>query len=194
MNVEGKRVREIGWRVWQQLPLLIGLVAIWMLVWGSLSWLALVSGILVAVLVTRVFYLPAVELSGRFNPFWFLVFLGRFAFDLVVASFQVAWLAFRPRRVRHNAIIAVDLATRSDFITTAVGIATSLVPGSIVVDVDRDESILYLHVLNTDQLADAERTRARVLQVERSLVRSLGSRDDWNRVREAELPAGKAKG
>lgn len=189
MSAERKRVRELGWRVWQQLPLLIGLVAIWMLVWGSLSWLALVSGVVVAVLVTRVFYLPAVELSGRFNPFWFLVFLGRFAFDLVVASFQVAWLAFRPRGVHHNAIIAVDLVTRSDFITTSVAIATSLVPGSIVVDVDRDRSILYLHVLNTDDVADIDRMRTRVLQVERALVRSLGSKDDWNRVCAAGAPA-----
>lgn len=194
MSAERKRVRELGWRVWQQLPLLIGLVAIWMLVWGSLSWLALVSGVLVAVLVTRVFYLPAVELSGRFNPFWFLAFLARFAFDLVVASFQVAWLAFRPRGVQRNAIIAVDLVTRSDFITTAVAIATSLVPGSIVVDVDRDQSILYLHVLNTDDLADVERMRTRVLQVERSLVRSLGSKDDWDRVCAAGAPADQGKG
>jgi multicomponent Na+:H+ antiporter subunit E len=194
MSAERKRVREFGWRIWQQLPLIIGLVVIWMLVWGSLSWLALFSGILVAVLVTRIFYLPAVELSGRFSPFWFLVFLGRFAFDLVVASFQVSWLAFRPSGVHRNAIIAVDLVTRSDFITTAVAISTSLVPGSIVVDVDRDESILYLHVLNTHDIADAERMRKRVLEVERSLVRSFGSKDDWVRVREAGAPAQKAKG
>lgn len=183
MSARPRTRREIGWRIWQQVPLIVGLVVLWMLLWGQFSWLALASGLLVAVAVTRVFYLPAVDLSGRFNPFWFLVFLARFAFDLAMASFQVAWLAVRPRPLGRNAVIAVGLVTRTDFMATAVGLAISLIPGSVVVDVDREASILYLHVLSVDDEPHVTAMHERVLGVERSLVRAFGSKDDVRRAK-----------
>ena len=175
--------RELRWRIWQQLPLIVALVLLWMLVWGTISLLSVTSGILVAVVVTRLFYLPAVELSGRFNPLWFVVFLARFFFDLVVASFLVAFQAIRPRGISRNAVVAADLETRSDFIMTLTAIAISLVPGSLVVEVDRQESILYLHAINVDGAEEAAALRARVRAVERSLVRAMGSREDVERMR-----------
>ena len=173
--------QERRWRVWQQLPLLIALVLLWMMLWGTVSALSVGSGILVAVVVTRLFYLPAVELSGRFNPLWFAVFLGRFAFDLVVGSFQVAFLAFG-RGVRRNAVVAVGLETRSDFVMTLTAITISLIPGSFVVEVDRSGSVLYLHAINVHGPEDAALLRDRVRAVERRLVRALGSRDDVERL------------
>lgn len=175
--------QHIRVRLWQQLPLLVALVVLWMLLWGTISWISVLSGILVAIVVTRVFYLPPVELSGRFNPFWFLVFLGRFLFDVVVASFTVAGQAFRPRGVRSNAVIAVDLVTVSDFITTLTALAVSLVPGSLVIEVDRDRSILYLHSLGVDDREGVEQIRHKVLGVERAIVRAVGSRADVERTR-----------
>jgi multicomponent Na+:H+ antiporter subunit E len=181
VKAEPVKGRELGWRIWQQLPLLVALVLLWMLLWGQISWLSLVSGVLVSVGVTRMFYLPPVELSGRFNPFWFVVFLARFLGDLVVASFQVAFQAIRPRGVTSNAVIAVDLVTRSDFVMTLTSIVISLIPGSIVLEVDRADSILYLHALNVRDTVGVERLRAKVLSVERSLVRALGSKQDLER-------------
>ena len=172
--------REVRFRVVQQLPLIVVLVVLWMLLWGSISWLNLVSGIVLALVVTRVFYLPSVELTGRFNPLAFAVFFGGFVVDLVVASFQVAFLAFRG--VRRNSVVAVQLASRSDLMTTLTAIAISLIPGSIVVEVDRDRSIVYVHVLNTENRERAEFARRDVLAVERRIVHALGSRADMRRV------------
>lgn len=175
--------KRVGWVLWQQLPLLIALIVLWMLLWGTVSWISFATGVIVAVVVTRVFYLPPVELSGRINPFWGIVFLGRFFADVFVASFQVAAQAFRPRGVRSNAVIAVDLVTRSDFITTLTAIAISLIPGSLVLEVDRDRSILYLHAIGVEDLAGAERVREKVLSVERGIVRAVGSKLDVERTR-----------
>ncbi|PRY69019.1 multisubunit sodium/proton antiporter MrpE subunit [Glaciihabitans tibetensis] len=169
------RVRQ---RLWQQLPLLVGLVVLWMLLWGSLSLLNLVTGILVALLVTRVFFLPPVELSGRFNIFWLALFLAKFFGDLVFASFQVAYQALRPSGISQSSLIAVQLVTRSDFVLTLTSIALSLVPGSLVVEVDRERSILYLHALNTRNLDDVDAVRAQALRVEYLIVRVLGSKED----------------
>ena len=173
--------RERWARIVQQLPILLGLVLLWMLLWGSISWLNVVTGAVVAVVVTRVFYLPPVELSGRFNPFWFAFFLVRFGVDLLLASFQVAAQAFDPRGVSRNAVVAVQLRTRSDIMMTVTSIAMSLVPGSLIVEADRMRSVLYLHTLNTPDDASVERVRQKVLATEAALVRSFGSLDDLER-------------
>ena len=168
-----------------QLPLWLGLVLLWMLLWGSFSWLNLVTGALLASLVSVVFYLPAVQLSGRLDPARTVVFLLRLLGDIVRASVQVAWLALKPLPMPagpQSAIIAVPLRTRSDLILTWTAVATSIVPGSIVIDTDRVSSTLYLHVLNVRTSAEIERFRATVLATERRIVRAFGSREDLERL------------
>ena len=167
----------------EQLPLLVALVVLWMLLWGSLTPLTIVTGIIVAVAVTRAFYLPPVELSGRFNPFWFAVFLGRFIGELTVASFQVAVQAFAATPVPRSALLRIDLRTRSDFILTGVSLAVSLVPGSLVIEVDRTNARLYVHQLNARTPDELEKARAHVLSLEHDLLRAWGSRDEWQAVR-----------
>ena len=148
------------WRsVWRQLPLLVALVALWLFLWDHIDALTIVTGVLLAIAVTRVLYLPPVLLSGRFNP-WRGLLLGlRMMFDVVVASLQVAFLAVNPRWQPMNAIIAVQLLTRSDLVTTLTAEAISVVPGTVVVDIDRERGLLYLHALGTRTQADIDRVR-----------------------------------
>jgi multicomponent Na+:H+ antiporter subunit E len=173
---------ERGAVIWQQLPLLVVLVILWMMLWGTVSWFSVLSGIAMALLVTRVFYLPPVELSGRVNVLWLAWFLVHFLIDLVRASFMVGAQAFDPRGVRGNAVVAVQLHTRSDFIITITSVVVSLVPGSLVVEIDRERSILYLHALNAPDQRGIDKVRAKVLKVEKDAVRALGSRADLRRL------------
>lgn len=173
---------EWGLRLYE-LPLLVGLVLLWMMLWQTLSPLSFVSGIIVAFTVMRLFYLPPVELAGRFNPWWALRYLGFFLMQLAVASCQVAWLAVRPGPAPKTSIIAVKLHTRSDFILTVVGLTTSLIPGSLVADIDRFESTLYLHVLNTPTQKAITKMRKEALYLERLLVMAVGSREEMRTLR-----------
>lgn len=165
-----------GWG--RQLPLLVGLVLIWMLLWDDVSWGNLLSGAVLAVGVTRVFYLPPVALSGRFNPYWALTFVLHFAVDLVRSSRQVAFAALRPGYVPRSAVIALDLRTSSDLIMTLTGQALTLIPGSLIVDVDRRNTTLYVHVLDAPTDDDIERTRHAILRTEERLIRAIGSREE----------------
>ena len=175
------------WRsVWRQLPLLVALVALWLFLWDHIDALTIVTGVLLAIAVTRVLYLPPVLLSGRFNP-WRGLLLGlRMMFDVVVASLQVAFLAVNPRWQPMNAIIAVQLLTRSDLVTTLTAEAISVVPGTVVVDIDRERGLLYLHALGTRTQADIDRVRHRnVLGTEERIVLAIGTRAQAAAVREA---------
>ena len=171
--------------VWRQLPLLVGLVALWLFLWDHIDALTIVTGVLLAIGVTRVLYLPPVLLSGRFNP-WRGLLLGlRMMFDVVVASLQVAFLAVYPRWQPMNAIIAVQLLTRSDLVTTLTAEAISVVPGTVVVDIDRERGLLYLHALGTRTPADIDRVRANVLGTEERIVLAIGTRAQAASGREA---------
>ncbi|MFC9558042.1 Na+/H+ antiporter subunit E [Agromyces sp. NPDC056965] len=174
------------WRsVWRQLPLLVALVFLWVFLWDQVTVLTVVTGILLAIGVTRVLYLPPVLLSGRFNP-WRGLLLGlRMMFDVTVASLQVAVLAIDPRWKPMNSIIAVQLLTRSDLVTTLTAEAISVVPGTVVVDIDRERGLLYLHALGTRTRADIDRVRRDVLGTEERIVLAIGTHAQAVSVRQA---------
>jgi multicomponent Na+:H+ antiporter subunit E len=65
---------------------------------------------------------------------------------------------------------------------TLVAEAISLVPGSLVVEADRERSILYLHALAVEDAAGVADVRSNVLVVEARLARVLGSPDDLRRI------------
>lgn len=163
-------------RLWRQLPFFVWLIALWMLLWGQFTVLAFVTGLIVAVFVTRVFRLPPVELSGRVNLWWGFLFVVEFLWAVVRGSLLVAYQVFDWRRQPGAAIIAVKLRTDDDLIQTHVGITASLIPGSLILEADRDRRTLYLHVIGVyteEQLAAQHRS---VLHWEERIVRAVGSR------------------
>ncbi|SDO86668.1 multicomponent Na+:H+ antiporter subunit E [Klenkia soli] len=164
-------------RLRRQLPLLVWLVLVWNLLWGTFSWANLISGTLIALVVTTLLPLPTVQTTGRFRPVAALRFLGRFLVDLLVSSAEVSWLAFRPGRHR-SAIITVQLRTDSDLLLTVIAEALSLVPGSLVLDLDREHQVLALHLVQVRDQAHVERQRANVLGMEDRVVRAFGSAAD----------------
>ncbi|MFF5083201.1 Na+/H+ antiporter subunit E [Actinoplanes sp. NPDC000266] len=153
----------------------LGLTAIWVLLWGSFTPLTMVGGAAVAAVVLAVFPLPPVTYAGRMHPLGVLRFAVRFVKDLVLASAQVASLAFRFGHVPRSAVIAVPLKVPSDLGLTLTAEALSLVPGSLIVEADRERGVLYVHVLGVKDAADADRFRRDVLDLEHRIVQAFGS-------------------
>ncbi|MFT4211152.1 MAG: Na+/H+ antiporter subunit E [Microbacterium sp.] len=171
-------------QLWRQLPFFLWLIALWMLLWQQFTVLALLTGVIAAVVVTRVFRLPPVELSGRVNLWYGLVFVVTFLGALVRGSLTVAWQVIDLRRQPGAAVIAVPLIVDDDVILAHTAVTCSLIPGSLIVDVDRGRHILYLHVIGVRSDADVETQRASVLRWERRIVNAVGSRAQVRRMRE----------
>lgn len=168
---------------WHELPLLIGLVITWMALWREVSLMSVTSGIIVSILAMRMFYLPPVELGGRFNVWWAFVYVCYFLWQLAAASLQLSWLAVRPGPPPRTAIIEMKLRTKSDFILTLVGHTLSLIPGSLVAEVDRFHSTLYMHFINTPTEKEIMRARKQGDQIERLLIRAVGSKEELRLLR-----------
>src|SRR5699024_2136812 len=93
-------------------------------------------------------------------------------------SFEVSWLAVaRGPRIR-NSIVAIQLRSHDDLIITLTGHFLALVPGSLVVDVDRTTATLYLHVINVTDDADAETVRRDAMRTEKLFIRAIGNHSD----------------
>ena len=167
----------------QELPLLVWLVIVWGALWQDFSAGNLLFGALLAVGVARLFYLPPVELSGRFNVLYALPFALAFLGKVAVASAQVLYLAVARGPKVTNAVVAVTLRSRQDLIVTATGHVISLIPGSLVVEVDRSSSTLYLHAINIISGEDVERLRSEVRSIEAGLIRIMGSQEELDAVR-----------
>ena len=162
-------------RLRHQIPLLIWLVLVWILLWGTWSWANVISGVVVALVVTVLLPLPHVVGGTRLRPLPLLAFLGRFAADLVVSAAQVAWLTLRPGGAGMSAIVQVQLRTDSDLLLTMVTESLSLVPGSIVLDLDREQRLITVHLLHVRDLDAVAREKEGVLATEDRLVRAFGS-------------------
>jgi multicomponent Na+:H+ antiporter subunit E len=168
------------------------LVIVWMLLWGVFSWANLISGLAVSVVVLAVFPLPPVMFAGRVRLLGLLHFAWRFLTDLVVASVQLAVLAFRIGHQPRSAIIRVPLRVPSDLVLTLTGEAVSLVPGSLIVDTDQASTTLYIHVINVSDRDTVEAFRRNVYETEARIVRAIGS-DAEIRMLARPVPAGKGE-
>lgn len=163
-----RRVRS----VW---PSMVPLAVVWCLLWGEFSLFNVLAGALVGAVVVIAFPMPPLHLHLRPRPVALAVLVGKFVVDVVVSSVRVAWTALRPGASSlTNAIVRVELATPSDFVLTVVAQMTSLIPGSIVVDVHRARHTLYLHVLDVNSAEEADEFRQRVLEQEERVVAAIG--------------------
>jgi multicomponent Na+:H+ antiporter subunit E len=161
-----------------QLRMSIMTAVIWVLLWGHLSLANLVSGFLLGLLITWVFPLPPIDFHGRFRLWPHTKLIAILLFDLVRSSFVVAAQAFRFGHTMRNAVVRVDLRTHSDLYLTLTSELVSLVPGSLVMEARRQESIVYLHIMDVRSDEDITTARRKVLEAEERVVRAFGSDDE----------------
>jgi multicomponent Na+:H+ antiporter subunit E len=153
----------------------VALTVVWVLLWDQISLFIVLTGLLLALMVGLVFPLPPIDLHGRFRPLQGLRLAARLLADASRASVDVVRLAFRFGTVPRSSIIRVQLRSRSDLYLTLTAEQVCLVPGTIVLEVHRATSTLYLHVLGaTDEAAIASAVQG-VFDAEERALRTFGS-------------------
>ncbi len=184
MNRLGRRIQ---WRptLW--------LSVVWVLLWGDVSVANILSGLALAMLVLVVFPLPRLSMGMTLRPGAFTVLVLRFFVDLVRASVEVAFVAFRPGSPPRGIVVDMHLRSGNELFQIITAEMTALVPGSVVIDLDPEDKRLTLHVFNASTRREAEATRRRVLGQEARVLRALdpdpGASLDPRRRRDAERNA-----
>jgi multicomponent Na+:H+ antiporter subunit E len=167
--------RRVALRIW----VLCWLVLVWILLWGNLSVANIVSGFAVAVLITVLLPLPVVPVEGRVHLLSLALLVVRVSWYLVLSSIQVAWLAIKPGPPPMSAVLRAQLAVKSDLVLALAANIITLIPGSVVLEIDQDDRILYVHVLDVHSQRAVDRFHHQIAGIERLLVASFERDADW---------------
>lgn len=149
------------------------LTLVWMILWGDLGLMTLVTGLGVAAVVLLVFPLPRVRVALVVRPLATLRLVARFLWDVVVASTQVAWLTVRPGTPPGGIVMDLELAGDDELLQTITAEMVGLVPGTVVIDLDPVERLLTLHALDVTSRRQAQVVRQRVLAQEARVLRAF---------------------
>jgi len=175
-------MRKIALNIW----MLCFLTLVWVLLWGTLTVANVIGGLVVALVVTLLLPLPPVPVEGRLRPLAFLRLVLYVAAQLVVSSVQVAWLAIRPGPPPATAVLRAHLAVKSDLVLAlAVGVIT-LIPGSVVLEIDQKRRLIYVHVLDVGSEKNIESFYRQVRTVQRLMVAAFEREADWRPSAEKE--------
>ncbi len=166
-----------GWRL---SGTLVWLAALWLLLWGDLSFANALSGIAVAFAVLAFARLPSVgradaEHRARINPLSMAYLLGFVLYKLVEANLILAWEIITPKDRINVGVVAVPLRTDSEVAMMVVANIITVTPGTVTIESVGSPAVLYVNVLH---LHEIEQVRADLLHIEELCVRAFGSRHD----------------
>jgi multicomponent Na+:H+ antiporter subunit E len=162
-------------RIW----VLCWLTLVWMLLWGNVSAANVLSGLVIALVITVLLPLPPVPVEGKLHPLSLL--------RLALSSVQVAWLAIKPGPPPQTAVLRAHLAIKSDLVLALAVNVINLIPGSIVLEIDQTRRMIYVHVIDVGSEASVERFYRQIADVERLMIASFERDADWQPGTEREV-------
>ena len=157
--------------------LVLWLTTVWVALWGDLTFANVAGGVLVSTALTVLLPAPgdrgrATRSRAKVRPVAAIHFAAWFAWKLVEANVIVGWEVLTPRNRINEGVVAVPLHGCSDGLTSLVASCVSLTPGTLVLDVDVDPLVRYVHVLH---LRTIEEVRAEVQTLEHLAIRAFGT-------------------
>ncbi|MDC7115870.1 Na+/H+ antiporter subunit E [Corynebacterium amycolatum] len=149
---------------------------LWVMLWGEVTFANVLSGILVATLLNLAMPIPPnsaldINFGGMVRLF------GSWTIDFVKASISVSWLAIRRADPPPTAIIKVPMRTNDDISLTTAMALINLQPGGIIVDIDKREKTLTMHILDASSTSKVAEQINQLTRIERRVIRAFENRD-----------------
>jgi len=133
---------------------------VWILITTVFSIPSLVAGIIMA-LITAIFageMLIVTERKFHLKRVWYTIeYLFKFTWELIKANFNVAYIVIHPLLPIKPGIVKVKTKLKRDSALTMLANSITLTPGTLTVDIDVDNQILYVHWIDVKS-TDIERT------------------------------------
>jgi len=180
---------RIWWhRLAGRLPTVAWLTVMWVVLWGDPRPGTVVAGAVAASLCYSAARLPHIPVRLGFRPLHALRLAVRVAYDLFSSSVRVAYHGlWRPGHTT-GAIVAVPTRTDSDFLLAALSALLSMITGTLVIELNRDRRVLYVHGLPVNDANAVRGLRAQVRRTEELLVHAFGTAEDLERFRRLSRP------
>jgi multicomponent Na+:H+ antiporter subunit E len=150
------------------------------LVWCVLSWIPdwqhLLVGIPVALLVaflTGDLFITRPRILKDPRRYWYFLvrYIPRFLWECFKANIDVAYRVIHPKLPISPGIVKVKTKLKSDTALTFLANSITLTPGTMSVDIDRDNGVLYIHWINVKEKDVEAATKIIVKRFEDILAR-----------------------
>jgi multicomponent Na+:H+ antiporter subunit E len=176
-------MRTRALRVW----MVCWLILVWVLLWGNVSAANLLSGLVIALVITVLLPLPPVPVEGRLHPIPLLRLVITVVWYLVSSSVQVAALALKPGPPPLSAVLRAHLAVKSDLVLVLAVNIINLTPGTMVLEIDQPRRMIYVLVLDVGSDRTVSRFHRQVANLQKLLVDSFERDADWRPAAEKEV-------
>ena len=148
------------------------MIFVWIAAFGTFDPLSLLAALLVTVVVQWFFPLPGRPGVYRLHPWAVIVLAARFLWDMTRAGLHVSVLILFPRP-REDAILRIRVRTDVPEYLSILVAMTTLVPGTVVVDVDSEERFIYLHCLDVEGQGGVKALRQATENQEARILRAV---------------------
>jgi len=126
------------------------------IVWALLNWMPdwqhLLIGVFVSLFVT---FLTGDLFPIKFNRIfdfrrylWALYYIPVFLWECIKANFDVAYRVIHPDLPIKPGIVKIKTGLKDDLALTLLANSITLTPGTMCVDIDKDNGVLYIHWIN----------------------------------------------
>ncbi len=155
------------------------LLVVAFLIWLGLTWsvdlLSLLVGggvsALIALLIADM-YAPKVYVFRRpAKYFWFIYYIPLFFWECLKANIDVAYRVAHPKVPIRPGIVKVKTTLKNETAITILANSITLTPGTLSVDVDKEQGILYVHWIVVRDERTEEATRIIIERFESILRR-----------------------
>ncbi|MCX5666982.1 MAG: Na+/H+ antiporter subunit E [Candidatus Omnitrophica bacterium] len=126
------------------------------IVWALLNWVPDWQSLLIGVFVSAfVAFLTGDLFPGRikalFNPrryLWALCYIPVFLWECLKANIDVAYRVLHPDLPIRPGIVKIKTNLKSDIALTFLANSITLTPGTMCMDINKEEGVLYIHWIN----------------------------------------------
>jgi len=149
-------------------------------VWSLLNWVPdwqhLIVGIFVAAFVafmTGDFFIQRPHVLKHPLRYWYFIafYLPIFLWECFKANIDVAYRVLHPKLPINPGIVKVKTSLRSDTALTFLANSITLTPGTLSVDIDSDNGILYVHWIDVKTKDTEAATKIIIKRFEKILTK-----------------------
>ena len=155
--------------------LFVSALLIWVLLNWSITPACLITGSVVSFLVACLsadMFSKDAQLSGVFiRIFWFICYLPVFSWECFKANLDGAFRVIHPDLPINPGIVKVKTALKSDIGLTLLANSLTLTPGTMTVDIDKENGCLYVHWVDVKSQDIQQASELIVRKFERILIR-----------------------
>lgn len=159
-----------------RIGVLLWLTAVWVALWGQVSVANVLAGLAVGVVIMVALPLPRIPLRGQLRLLPLMKLAAVSVYYGLESSFQLAWFALRPGPPPPSGVLEVQFAFRSDLVMVLCVNLINLIPGTMVLEIDREQCKAYVHVIDVSSAEAVDKFYRTIRVLERLLIDGLERR------------------